>query len=408
MTSTTNTTAATTALPIVSFAKGFYTNRFGGTTEFNHHGRMQAIQAAYSPEVGWVFKGIVIDADWQTELAFNADPQHKLIAEVSHSSVLSHGVDELVSEISSKATSLSTEDGYRFTRKTDQGMWTDGDLGLGPSVREYEAIAAILLIDQPKTDIRALLEGLKRLGFVPSTGPDGLPALKLAMPSEAYVLVSESAMVSNNPSHDSDFKISGHDSRDQTLMYLVASVDTLNGSIREVCRCIYSFGLGLIDGLELVSECRGLVLNRLQERLGFAATMTSLATDRALLDSLHDYVHTTMEAGKETWAEIADDGEKLEVATMQSLGWQVADGVTKDQIVGARYQRTFGGPHTPFVGYAMTIVQAEDGWIPMHGGVRMPTAPSPVDAANVLTQFWVQLPVREKLSIAVGQSRRDQ
>lgn len=145
---TTNDSPINEAQPlVVHFSRGTFNNRFGTTTEFNRPGCMRPFKAAFCQDSGWTFFGDAVDEDWRKELTFNADPAHQHVVAVRGEHLTSFAPRDLVAAIDRLAQSLCTDDGYRFTQKTPEGMWTDTDLALGPDVAEYEHVAGVLTIE---------------------------------------------------------------------------------------------------------------------------------------------------------------------------------------------------------------------------------------------------------------------
>ena len=81
-----------------------------------------------------------------------------------------------------------------------------------------------------------------------------------------------------------------------------------------------------------------------------------------------------------------------------SHGWSLTDEYTKDLFPGAMFMRQVGGKGTPFASYDFTIVQSDSQhWIPVHGSVKKPAVDSPEEAAQVLAEYWHDLPNEQKL-----------
>lgn len=398
-------TSTNTQLPVVAFAKGNYKNRFGGTTSFNRPGQMQVFKAQHLVDQGWVFTGYVIDDEWQTELRFNAQPGGQFVAVINHADVRSTPVDELVGLISGQASSLMTEDGYTFHTRTPSGMWTDSDLALGPDVREFANVGATLTIVHTTTVV-AYRKTLAAMGFSDCTLPTGLPGLRVCMPGGCGVLIAHSLLGLDADLQGQGVQLVGLDGGGQTLFSKTCQAGDFIDSVREACKGMYAYGRGLIQTQDLVAEIKAVFDRHLHLRLGFAAERVAAFAAQSLHDELVDYVQAIVAAGQLALEETPDPGAALEVATMKDLGWQEADGYTKDQIEGARYMRVFGGNGSPFARHEMTIAKTQAGWIPIHGSVKLPPVANPFEAAQVLTQYWAELPISMKVTHQYAQSVR--
>jgi len=89
----------------------------------------------------------------------------------------------------------------------------------------------------------------------------------------------------------------------------------------------------------------------------------------------------------------ATDGDSYLLAS----GWQLANSYTKTVLPGAVFTRCLGGSGTKFVSYDLTILQSENGdWIPVHGMVKLNSVASPQEAADVLMNYWNNLPDADK------------
>ena len=93
-------------------------------------------------------------------------------------------------------------------------------------------------------------------------------------------------------------------------------------------------------------------------------------------------------------------------------GWAHVDEATpREMVPGALYMRQMGGGDSGLVRWDLTIVHEVDGdlveppWVPMHGGVSLQRAPSAAAAAQMLMDYYEQLPESSKVAAERPYSR---